>query len=65
MKALGLVVSDKKIFQSFILKPIYWPHELLLQPTASIWTTLVEDHPEINPVNFGQNPMSGFREEVV
>jgi len=25
MKALGLVVSDKKIFESFILKPIYWP----------------------------------------
>jgi len=23
MKALGLVVSDKKIFESFILKPIY------------------------------------------
>jgi len=23
MKALGLVVSDKKIFESFILRPIY------------------------------------------
>jgi len=28
-------------------------------------TTLVEKHLGIIPVKFGQNPMSGFREEVV
>ena len=65
MKALGLVVSDKKIFESFILKPIYWPRDLLMQPIRTIWTTLVGDHPGIILVKFGQNPMSGFRGEDV
>jgi len=37
MKALGLVVSDKKIFESFILKPILWPHDLHMQPTGTVW----------------------------
>jgi len=26
---------------------------------------LIEDHPGIIPVKFGQNPISGFREDVV
>jgi len=46
-------------------KPIVWPRDLLMQPTRTVWTLLVEDHPGIIPVKFGQNPMSGFREEVV
>ena len=53
MKALGLEVSDK-IFENCIL-----------EPTGTVWTTLVEGHPGIISVKFGQNPMSGFREEVV
>jgi len=36
-----------------------------MQPTETIWTTLVGDHPGIIPVKFGQNQMSGFREENV
>jgi len=40
MKALGLVVSDKKIFENCILKTYI-------------------------PVKFGQNPISGFRGDVV
>jgi len=54
MKALGLVVSDMKIFESFILKPIFWPHDLLMQPTGTVCTTLIGDHPGIIPVKFGQ-----------
>jgi len=46
-------------------KPIYWPHDLLMQPTGMVWTTLIGDHPGIIPVKFGQNPKSGFREDVV
>ena len=65
MKALGLVVSDKKIFESFILKPIYWPCDLLMQPTGTVGTTLIGDHPGIIPVKFGQIPISGSREDVV
>jgi len=36
-----------------------------MQPTRTIWTTLVGDHPGIIPVKFGQDPMSGFRGEDV
>ena len=57
-ESLGLVVSDKKIFESFILKPICWPRDLLMQPTRTVWTTLIGDHPGIIPVKFGQIPIS-------
>jgi len=53
MKALGLVVSDKKIFESFILKPIYCN-----QPER-FEKTLIGDHTGIIPVKFGQIPISG------
>jgi len=46
MKALGLVVSDKKIFENCILKTYFGRGRMI-------------------PVKFGQNPMSGFRGEVV
>jgi len=36
-----------------------------MQPTGTVWTTLVGDHQGIIPVKFGQNPMSGFRGEDV
>jgi len=65
MKALGLVVSDKTIFENCILKHISWPRDLLMQPTRTVGTTLVEEHIGIIPVKFGQNPMSSFRGEVV
>jgi len=61
MKALGLVVSDKKIFENCILKT--WPCDLLMQPTGKIWTALVGDHLGIIPVMFSKNPMSGCRGE--
>jgi len=60
MKALGLVVSDKKIFESFILKSIYWP-----VPTYATNRTLIGDHPGIISVKFDQIPISGSREDVV
>ena len=65
MKALGLVVSDNKIFESFILKTYLLTRDLLMQPTGTVRTTLIEDHPGIIPVKFGQNPISGFRGDVV
>jgi len=36
-----------------------------MQPTETIWTPLVGDHPGIIPVKFGQNQMRGFRGEDV
>jgi len=65
MKALGLVVSDKKFFESFILKTYLltpWPIY------ATNWNSLNNfdrDHHGIIPVKFGQIPISGSREDVV
>jgi len=59
MKALGLVVSDKKTFESFILKTYLLPRDLLMQPTETVWTTLIGDYSGIIPVKFGQIPISG------
>jgi len=36
-----------------------------MQPTGTVWTTLIGDHSGIIPVKFGQNPSSGFRGDVV
>ena len=36
-----------------------------MQPTETVWTTLVGDYPGIIPVKLGKNPMSGFRGEDV
>jgi len=65
MKALGLVVSEKKIFENCLSKTYFWPHDLLMQPIRTIWTIAVRDHPGTIPVEFGQIPISGSREEVV
>jgi len=36
-----------------------------MQPTETVWTTLIGEHQGIISVNFGQNAMSGFRGEDV
>jgi len=36
-----------------------------MQPIKTIWTILVGDHPGTIPVEFGQIPISGSREDVV
>jgi len=65
MKALGLVVSDKKIFENCILKTFFFTRDLHIQPTRTVWITLVEDHLGIIPVKFSQTQMNGFRGEDV
>ena len=62
---MGLVMSDKKIFENCILKTYFLPLDLLMQPSGTVWTTLVEEHLGIIPVKLGQNPISGFRGEDV
>ena len=37
----------------------------MMQPTETVWTTLIGDHPGIIPVKFGQIPINGSREDVV
>ena len=65
MKALGLVVLDKKIFENCILKTFFWHRDLHMQPIKIIWTILVGDYPGTIPVQFGQITISGSREDVV
>jgi len=48
MKALGLVLSEKTIFENCIFK------------TYFLWGP-----PRVYPVEFGQIPISGSREEVI
>ena len=36
-----------------------------MQPTGTVLTNLIGDHPGIIPVKFGQIPISGSREDVV
>ena len=60
-----LVVSEKKGFENCLLKTYFWPRDLLMQPTETVWTTLVEKHIGFIPVKFGRNPISGLRGEYV
>jgi len=64
MKGLGLVVSDKKIFENLCFDPVTYLCNQL-KHFEQYELTLVGDHPGIIPVNIGQNPMSGFRGEDV
>jgi len=36
-----------------------------MQPIRNIWTISVGDHPGAIPIEFGQIPISGSKEEVV
>jgi len=65
MKAMDVVVSDKMIIESCILKNYFWRRDLLMQPIRTIWTIFLGDHPGTIPVQFGQIPISGSREDVV
>jgi len=65
MKALGLVVLEKKIFESFISKTYFltpWP---TYATNCNGLKTLIGDHPGIIPVKFGQISISGSREDVI
>ena len=59
--ALGLMVSDKKIFKDFIflLVLLLWQLEFLKESRNS-----EEDYGRNISVKFHQNPISSFREDV-
>ena len=63
-KLWALLFQTRRLF-NVSLKPIYWPRDLLMKPTGTVWTTLIGDHPRIIPVMIGQIPISGFRGDVV
>ena len=61
---IGTVVSDKKIF-FLVKKSIFSSCDLDMQWTGTIWTTLKENQPRINPVKFDLIPISGLGGDVV
>ena len=58
---MGLVVSDKKIFENCILRTYFLT---MCSTHATILTLLVGDQPGIIPVEFGQIPISNLGEVV-
>jgi len=50
-------------FYIYIRKPVYWPCDLFMQSTGTIWTPLIWDYTPILiiPVKFGQNPISSVK----
>jgi len=52
-KLWALYFQTTRFFKIAFWKPIYWSRDLLMQPTGTVWTTLVGDHPGIIPVKFG------------
>jgi len=52
-------------FWKFHFKTYLLTRDILMQPTGTVWTILIRNHPGIIPVNFGQIPISGSREDVV
>ena len=50
-------------FENLFFDPV--TYTVLMQPTETVWTTLVEERLGIIPVKFDQNPMSSFRGEDV
>ena len=43
MKGLGFVFLDKNIFEKYY----FWPRDLLLEPTGTVRTILVGNHPKM------------------
>jgi len=64
LNTFGKGPLNDAIYQIAFWNPICWSCDLLMQPTDTVLTTLVGDHPDIFPVKFGKNPMSGFRGDL-
>ena len=65
IKALDILVSDKKIFKVFFSKIVFSLIDLDMQRTKIIWTISVEGHSMIICVKLFQNWTWGFGEDVI
>ena len=59
------MVSDKNIFQGFILTIYFMLYDLDMERTETIWTIIKEGYIRIIPVKFGQNPASSLGRDVL
>jgi len=64
-ESTGPCIFRQEVFENFHFKTYLLIRDLLMQPTGTVWTTLIGDHPGIIPVKFGKIPISGSREDVV
>ena len=64
-KLWALLFQTRRFLKIAFWKPTFWPRDLLMQPIRTIFTILVGDHQGTIPVEFGQIPISGSREDVV
>ena len=55
----------RRFFKFLVKKSIFSSYDLDMQRTGTFLKTLKEDQPRINPVKFGQNPISGLGGDVV
>jgi len=65
MKALGIVVSDKKIFESCILKTIFFTLWPIYTTNQNHLNDFGRGPPGTILVEFGQITISGLKEDVV
>ena len=65
IKALGLVVSDKKIFKFSSRKSFFSLCDLDMQWTITIWAIIKEYHIRLIPSMFGKNPARSLGENVL
>jgi len=65
MKAQGLVVLDKKIFENCILKTYFFTPWLTYATNQNHLNNVGGDHQGTIPVEFGQVSISGSKKEVV
>ena len=63
--ALGLMVSDKKIFKDFKKNSVLLPWQPEFLKESNYFKNSEEDHGGNISVKFHQNPISSFREEDV
>ena len=64
IKALGLVVLDKRISKVFLLpgNSMFSPSDLVMQRTVPILTNVKGSYIRIIPAKFGKNPASSLEE---
>ena len=65
MKALGLVVSERRFLEFSSRKSIFSLCDLDMQQTRTIRTIVIEGHMRIIPVKFGYNQAYSLRGGVL
>jgi len=63
IKVLNPVLSDKKILENGISKPIFWPNYLVMQSNETVYLTYVGDCTWIVPLKMDKNQISATTDD--